>query len=332
MNILYTCDDKFLWLMCISMISLFEANKNVKDIHIYLIGEDISKENKKRLKHIVDDYKRNCTIIDMPNIEMPTNFYNRRWPKVAYTRLFCGEILPKSVKKIIYLDCDTVVKQNLGEIYSNKNVWKNTINGVKDCVSEQYKRNIGLDKNDNYINTGVLFINVDMLRDFNIRKEINKFINKYEKIINYPDQDTINNVFKKTLGSLDAKYNVMTLNFAYPYADILKLRKPSNYYSEKEINNAIKRPYIIHYTTNMTVIRPWFSNSNHPRKRDFMDIYLSQEYFQHKLEKFSTNSMKYKFFNFMLHLPKRISYPCLGIIHSKIVPLIKKIKATYKRN
>lgn len=46
MKVMYTCDNNYVWLMGISVISLFENNKHVKELKVYLLGEKISKENK----------------------------------------------------------------------------------------------------------------------------------------------------------------------------------------------------------------------------------------------------------------------------------------------
>ena len=46
MNILYTCDDNYVWLMGISVISLFENNQNINEITVYLLGEKVKDKNK----------------------------------------------------------------------------------------------------------------------------------------------------------------------------------------------------------------------------------------------------------------------------------------------
>ena len=48
MNIAYSCNDYYVPQTGISMISLFENNKEVDDICVYLISKDISKENVER--------------------------------------------------------------------------------------------------------------------------------------------------------------------------------------------------------------------------------------------------------------------------------------------
>ena len=54
MNILYTCDNNYVWLMGISMTSLFDNNKDMKEITVYLIGDNISDENREKLTEIAE--------------------------------------------------------------------------------------------------------------------------------------------------------------------------------------------------------------------------------------------------------------------------------------
>ena len=64
--------------------------------------------------------------------------------------------------------------------------------------------NLNIDKNL-YINSGVLLLNLDKIRKDKKDKELNDFVNKNKLM--YPDQDTINVVFKNNIYFLENKYN-----------------------------------------------------------------------------------------------------------------------------
>lgn len=324
MNVLYTCDNNYIWLMIMSMISLFKTN-NKNKITVYLIGENISDSNKELLKKIAEDYFQTCIVIDLPDLKLPEKLYNSsRWPKSAYTRLFSANILPVEVKNIIYLDCDTIIKNDLSELIEVfQDDDSKVIYGVKDCISNFYKHNIGLNSTDIYINAGVLLINLEKLREVDVYNQINSFLSKYEKLINYADQDILNGIFASKLGFIHPKFNVMTIEFTYSYKEILKIRRSKCYYMEKEIREAVKNPYIIHYTTNMLTIRPWFKNSNHPRKADFLDISSNNKYLQRDLSIYEFKGIKNKFLKYILKLPNFCKYNIIGFIHSLMVPMIK---------
>ena len=66
MNVMYTCDNNYVWLMGISMISLFESNRDIANLKVYLIGNEISQSNKDKLSDIANKYDREIEIIDTP--------------------------------------------------------------------------------------------------------------------------------------------------------------------------------------------------------------------------------------------------------------------------
>lgn len=116
MKVMYTCDNNYVWLMGISTISLFENNQGIKELKVYLLGENISEENKNELKTIGEKYGREVEIIDVPKLNIPPSLVSARWPLSAFTRLFSGVILPADVERILYLDCDTIISGNLSEL------------------------------------------------------------------------------------------------------------------------------------------------------------------------------------------------------------------------
>ena len=61
---------------------------------------------------------------------------------------------------------------------------------------KEYKKNIGLKPDGLYINAGVLLINLEKLRKVDISKRLGSYMTKYEKLINYADQDVLNGTFE----------------------------------------------------------------------------------------------------------------------------------------
>ena len=319
MNIIYTCDNNFVWIMGISMISLFDNNKNCEDIHVYLLGDGISEENRQTLAGIASKYHRSFTLINVPDLNIPEKLSSARWPKSAFTRMFAGELLPNEIDKVVYLDCDTIISASIEELslYPTENY---AICGVKDCVSRLYKDKIGIVKNGNYINAGVLLMNLKKLRELNIRKMITDFVDKYESAISYADQDILNGIFKGIFGALPPQYDLMTLVNVYSYKELEQIRHPDNYYTEEEIEYSKKYPKIIHYTTCMLNIRPWYIDSKHSYAWMF-DKYQSMSPWADK-EKTKANftAKEYKIIKRILSLPPAIAYRILGFIHAYLRP------------
>ena len=82
--------------------------------------DHISNLKKERLKSVVDKYHRKLVFIKMPSQE-------EVYPGVTvnlgrtYARMALGEILPKSVDRVLSLDSDTLVMDSLHEIRPRPN-------------------------------------------------------------------------------------------------------------------------------------------------------------------------------------------------------------------
>ena len=256
MIVVYTCDDNFVWIMGISMSSVVENNRDMGNLEVYLLGDHVSDTNKDVLLGIANKYGRTCSFVDVPDLKIPTSLTSNRWPKSAFTRMFSGELMPKEIHKILYLDCDIIVKGSIAEL-ENFDTQGYAVSAVKDCVSKQYKKKIGISEEGSYVNAGVLLMDLDRMRQLDVRQMMSHFVDTHQGLISYADQDILNGMFKGKFGIMPPEYDVMTQMCVYTYEQILQYRRPSAYYSKKEVEYAQQNPIIIHYTTCMLNIRPW---------------------------------------------------------------------------
>ena len=315
--------------MGISMISLFENNKECEDINVYLLGDHISKESQNSLESIALEYQRHFTLIDVPDLNIPEKLSSNRWPKSAFTRMFAGELMPAGVTKAIYLDCDTIISGNIQgmEAYIKDDM---AVSGVKDCVSRPYKAKIGIGKGGSYINAGVLAMNLTELRKLNIRQMIAEFVEKYESAISYADQDILNGIFKGKFGILPPQYDLMTLVNVYSYNELKLLRHPDHYYLKEEIEDCKNNPRIIHYTTCMLNIRPWCEGSDHSYAWMFDKYQAISPWAKRPKTKANFSANEYKIIRKILMLPKPLAYSLLGLIHAYLRPYYIILKSSCK--
>lgn len=326
MNIIYTCDDNYAWLMGISMISLFENNKKADNLKVYLLGDNISIVTCDTLNGIAKKYNRNFELIEIPNLNIPKSLSQGRWPKSAFTRMFAGELLPSTLNKVLYLDADTIVNGSIKELYEINDL-QHAVSGVKDCVSSLYKRKIGIKPSDAYINAGVLLLNLEMLRTIDIRDRMNKFLERYMNAVNYADQDILNGIFGGKFGILSPQFNVMTLTCVYNYNQIIQLRRPDNYYTRTEIYHSKSHPIIIHYTTCMLNVRPWCAESYHPFAWLFEKYKSMSPWSDKPNSKSDFSANDYKIISKIFKLPEIISFGILGLVHSFVRPFLIIIKS-----
>ncbi|MGN1095126.1 MAG: glycosyltransferase family 8 protein [Eubacteriales bacterium] len=126
-------------------------------------------------------------MLDSPNME---NFYT----PYALLRLFADEIeLPE---KILYLDTDTVAYRDIAPLF-HEDTKGCDFAGIRDYLGKFFI-------NPNYINTGVLLLDMKKIRESGLFKKARHFC--ATKKTAFPDQDAINRLVSKKC-FLKRKYN-----------------------------------------------------------------------------------------------------------------------------
>ena len=178
-------------------------------------------------------------------------------------RLFMGEMLPDTVKRVLYLDCDTVIVRPL------KKLWNADLNGavlgavMEPTIYEAVKESIGLEERDAYYNSGVLLVDLERWRKGGVQKQLLEFLREKGGALFASDQDLLNGTLKGQIHTLMPEYNFFT---NYRYFSYKTLRAHASSYhavSKAEFRKAKQHPAIIHY---MGDERPWIrGNLNHYR-------------------------------------------------------------------
>lgn len=270
LHIAYSADDNYARHAGISILSLFENNLKVDSITVYIMENNISELNKQKLLYIAKTYNRNIKFIKFDDIEKYigiTIWADRSLS--AMTRLFLDKVIPNNVDKLIYLDCDTIINGSLESLW-NIDMDSYCVAGVLDTTSNVSKTLVGLNKDDVYINSGVLLMNIKRWRKNSIDNKILKFIESYQGKIFHMDQGVINGALKNEILVIHPKYNVLTSYFSFSHREIVYLNDLNFYYSEKEIIEAKENPIIIHYTPDH-FNRPWIENCIHPLRKKYID-------------------------------------------------------------
>ena len=277
MNIVYASDNNYVRPLGISIMSLLENNKEQQEINIFVIDNNIAADSKTIIKNIVKQYKRNIEFIDF-NFLCAELKVNVEFPKAAYARLFLYKL---NIDKALYLDSDTIINASLKELYEI-DISNYEIAGVQDNAAYYLLKKIGMNKKNRYINSGVLLMNLDLWRKRNIGKRFTDFIELHKGKVNHHDQGTLNGVCKDSTLIIHPKYNMMPEMIHMSVKQSNFLYDVHNYYTQEEIDEAVKNPVVIHYIEKF-YSRPWKKDCTHPLKGEFLK-YLNKSEFDKELE------------------------------------------------
>lgn len=260
MNIVLASDNNFVQHCCVTMTSILQHNK---DVVFYLFTEGLSDDNVNLLTRHVERLGGvlNICIMDSSIVSrFPMPKQSATHITVAtYYRLFAELALPKNVDRLIYLDCDIVVRSDLSELYDTNldgyaiaAVYQQNEWGIANKTFERLEIPI----ENGYFNAGVLLINLDYWRKNNVTNRLLDFIrDNYDKIRAH-DQDTLNAVLYKETKALDYKWNYLPI-----FLDTSNVTFPSKVdYSVKE------DPVVVHFVNRP---KPWEYYSDHPYTSEY---------------------------------------------------------------
>lgn len=193
--------------MSVALYSILRHNKVKK---IYLFIED------DKIPYIKDTRVEFININKIPQYVKKTSpNYDTKYSKLSYTRCFFSKILQES--KILYLDVDALVINNIEELW-NVDIKEKALAGVYE--NGEWSKYLGIDGLDyNYINSGVLVMNLDYIRQHKLDDKMIDLLNT--KHFYFPDQDVLNIVCKNHIEHIDNKYNSAETTGINPNAKII---------------------------------------------------------------------------------------------------------------
>ena len=273
MNILYTLNEKYVPHLAASMCSLCENNTHADEITFHIVSMGLSDDSKKKITELSSKYGRNTVFYEIGDIRerLSDSIGQNGFDISVVARLFAGSILPDSINKVIYLDCDTII---IGDMlpFWNTNMNGCTIAAVAEPVVTKSRRPLlNMLPSHDYYNSGVIMFDLLKWREDGCEKIAIDYFFENSKILVATDQDVLNACFKGAIKTVAPKYNYGSYNIYYPYKLLRKLAGASPYVSEEIYNDSKKNPVIIHY---LGEERPWRKGNTHPYTNEYKK-YLS---------------------------------------------------------
>lgn len=197
-ELLVTCDENYLNPLQVMLYSLKQNNQN-DEFRIWLIHESISAEAIAELRHL-------CHVLEfkLETIQIKEDLFDNaktveRYPKEMYFRLLCGQILPESLERVLYLDPDILVINSVTDLWEldlqGKMMAACTHTGLIDFTTTINK--VRLNTDHGYYNSGVLLIDLNLARQYIKASEIENALEKFNQRLLLPDQDILNHLYGK---------------------------------------------------------------------------------------------------------------------------------------
>ena len=257
--VVFASDNNYAVQLGVAITSLVENARPTTHYDIRcLVSDDFSEENKEIVNSVIKGQSRHkITFVHVDDslfdaIQIKTEHLT----KGAFYRLLSADILP-DLNKIIYLDDDVVVLGDL-EILFRYAIDTQYIGGVRApgfYYPEKWRKDkeneLGI-KIDQYVNSGVLLMNLKKIREDNMQE---KFIELAQNSYRSEDQDTLNVACYGRIRHIPFRFNCQT---KYTSPDSPEKYKYESVIPKDERIDAEKNPVIIHFANR---IKPWQDNT-----------------------------------------------------------------------
>lgn len=248
MNILVTLDKNYLQYLNVMLSSLLHSNTDVL-FDVYLLHTGIQERDVAETKNILRD-KGQLLLINAENIGLEGAPTTARYPKEIYYRIFAAKYLPETVERVLYLDPDIIVNGSLKELYhlDMKEYYFAAASHTGPLMRKINEIRLDMEEESPYINSGVMLMNLELLRREQDYQEVFDFIEKRKNFLILPDQDIISSLYGSKIFALDTfRYN-MTENLYVLHAPFEK---------KLDLEWVRKHSVIIHYCGRN---KPWKDN------------------------------------------------------------------------
>ena len=247
-------DERYVVPLAVMLASLSDHIDSARGAIVYVLNGGVSAENRERLERSLLAENVELCWVDIraaPFSDLPV------WGRMSastYHRLMLPEILPPSVRRLVWLDCDVVVNADVAALWASPLAGRHLL-AVQDMIVPYVSSPdgvacfaaLGLAPEAKYFNAGVMIVNLDLWRRDDVPDRVADYLRSHQDDVVYWDQEGLNAVLAGRWGELDPRWNhnasVCGRAFYRP-----RHLDPDAY------RRVVEDPWIIHFSGNL---KPW---------------------------------------------------------------------------
>lgn len=289
--------------------SIASSNLGAK-IYIHLVTCDRNELEEAKLSRSISKFDLvSMEILHLSEKLVNGFFVDRHISKETYLRVFIPDLVPDYIDRILYLDCDIIIVENLLPLW-NSDMDGRSIAAAPDVLLELFdgvpRGVLGLSDSETYVNAGVLLIDLRAWRKKNLTARLVRYVVDRGSSLTYHDQDAINAVARGDIKLVSCRWNLPVGVFRLTDAQLAQ--------DTHRIREARRNPAVLHYTGPS---KPWMFRSSIPKKG---------YYFRHaeRTEWLGSSPEGLSFFEKMEYwLDKKASF--FGVDYLRVVSLFTRL-------
>lgn len=216
--VFFSVDDNYAPFLAAALNSAVKNSSKSRNYRAVVLHQELSEENKQKLGALASGNFKIDFVPMKDEVSTITDRLSNRlrfdiFTLTIYFRLFIPTMFPQ-YDKGIYIDCDTIVVSDIAELFDT-DIGDNFIGACVDKsvidvdpLGEYMEKAVGVSRYK-YVNSGVLLMNLEKLREAEFDKRFLTLLNKYHFDSVAPDQDYINAMCSGRIHYLDEAWDAM---------------------------------------------------------------------------------------------------------------------------
>lgn len=224
MNLLFAINRKFTELLCTCLRSVAK-NGGAEHYSACILHSDLEEDDMSKIL-ACSGGRVSCRFIPVDPGLFAGFPESPRYPRQIYYRLAAPLLLPEEMERILYLDVDLVVINSLRELYDTdfEGNYYIACSHCREFLTRFNQVRLGVEEDVPYINTGVMVMNLPLLRHDLTMERICQTARKKMRTFLLPDQDLLTVMHGEHIKLVDTmRYNLSDRLLAYHNANPLNV-------------------------------------------------------------------------------------------------------------
>ncbi len=264
MDILLTINENQVYNACI-LISSLRRHTNINEtLNFYVMHNSLAESHILSLSNSGENIIINPIYIDINSIlSNKENLFPIDY--TLYARIFAYKFLPSSLNRILYLNYDTIIINDVSSFY-NMDFKDKALIGCEFPLKPKTaskKKYLSLTSKDYYIDTGVMLMNLSFMREFDFSPKIISFLESFDNAGRPDEQSVVNLFYKDFIKNL----NYLIYNLGQSSLDFFNIKGAfiNQHISMKTIR---ENACILHFHDE---VKPWMDSCNYSLKGLFIE-------------------------------------------------------------
>jgi lipopolysaccharide biosynthesis glycosyltransferase len=245
LTVVMACDEGYAMPLATSLRSLAESNKSNWPLTVHVMTDRFSDRARKNVAMSLPEgaIKLYWLSVDLQSFDsLPTLIHISQ---ATFARLLVSEILPRTLRRFIYIDADTLVLRDLGEL------WRLELRGrcvaaVNDAWFGSESEKANLPDVEEYFNAGVMLVDLNRWTTDKIGLKALQYLTDHPRTP-FADQDALNYALDRNWIPISNEWN---------FQGHISIR----------IQSMPNPPAIVHF---VTVAKPWLRSYGTPNEALF---------------------------------------------------------------